>query len=30
MGKVAGSEDHWQTVKQHMIEERRWTELTYH
>jgi ferredoxin--NADP+ reductase len=30
MGKVAGSADQWNMVKQRMIEERRWTELTYH
>ncbi len=30
MGKVVGSKDQWQMVKQRMIEERRWTELTYH
>lgn len=30
MGKVVGSEDQWRMVKQRMIEERRWSELTYH
>jgi ferredoxin--NADP+ reductase len=30
MGKVVGSVDQWQMVKQRMIEERRWSELTYH
>ncbi len=30
MSKVVGSAEQWDLVKQRMIQERRWTELTYH
>ncbi|HNA82919.1 MAG TPA: oxidoreductase, partial [Thiobacillaceae bacterium] len=30
MGRVVGSAEQWDLVKQRMIQERRWTELTYH
>ena len=30
MGKVVGSVEQWNLVKQRMIQERRWSELTYH
>ena len=29
MGKVAGSDEQWQSVKQRLMDERRWSELTY-
>jgi ferredoxin--NADP+ reductase len=30
MGKAVGSAEQWQMVKQRMVQERRWSELTYH
>lgn len=30
MGKAVGSVEQWQMVKQRMVQERRWSELTYH
>jgi ferredoxin--NADP+ reductase len=30
MAKMAGSETHWQEFKQALIEDKRWSELTYH
>lgn len=30
MSKLAGSEEQWQTIKQGLIDDKRWSELTYH